>query len=266
MEAARGMTAAVTRGVREGPRYTITLDRADVRNALDARVFAELHEHLDVVEREPAIRVVVVTGAGDKAFSAGADLQALEALTHDAQGTHAFLAAAQRLFRRLETMGKPVVAALNGHALGGGLELALACTFVLAHEGARVGLPEAQLGLIPGIGGTQRLVRRAGHAVALRMMLTGELVSADEAYRWGLVDAAPVAPGGLDALVAEWTERLTTASPWSVRLILESVRAASAVTEATLAHETALASLAAVSPDAGEGVRAFREKRSPEFR
>ena len=261
------MTGPAVLGRHDGPAYRITLNRPEVRNALDGRAFADLHSHLDIVDADRAIRAVIVTGAGDQAFCAGADVQALEDLSGGgAERVHRFLADAQRLFQRVETLGRPVVAALNGHALGGGLELALACTFVIAAEGARLGLPEARLGLIPGIGGTQRLARRVGHATALRMLLTGEIVDATHGHARGLVDDPPVPRADLDALVADWVRRLASTSPWSGRLILESMAAVAAVSPSSLAHETALAALAAMSTDAEEGIRAFREKRPPEFR
>ena len=171
---------------------TVTLNRPKTLNALSAQVFDELEAVFTRLEVDREVRVVLLTGAGDRAFAAGADLKEV-ASTDAASGEHLALRG-QEVFRLIETCGVPVIALVNGFALGGGCELAMACTMRIASETAKLGQPEVKLGLIPGYGGTQRLPRLVGRSGALKMMLTGEPVGATEALRIGLVDE--VVPAG----------------------------------------------------------------------
>jgi len=240
----------------------LTLNRPEVLNALNARVFASLRTELASVASDPGTRVLVITGAGDRAFSSGADLEELVGL--DPVDTRALLEQGQRVLRDLETLGTPVIAAVNGYALGGGFELALACPLVVGAERAQFGLPEVGLGLMPGYGGTQRLPRAVGPQAALRMMLTGQRVDAAHAHELRILSQPPVEDGQLLEVVGDLAKEIASRSPRAASLILQSVGASSGL-DAGLAHETTLAALAAASGDAAEGVAAFREKRSPNF-
>ena len=171
---------------KRAPIALITINRPKVLNALNAATIAELSEAFEEAAADAAIRVILLTGAGSKAFVAGADISELAGLDEAAGREYAMRG--HRLFRRIETSGRPVIACINGFALGGGCELAMACTVRLAAEEARLGQPEVKLGLIPGFGGTQRLPRLVGRGAALKMLLTGAMIPASEALRIGLVD------------------------------------------------------------------------------
>src|SRR5487761_1316656 len=178
----------------------ITLNRPKVLKALNAATFCELQTAIDAVREDAAIRAVLVTGAGEKAFVAGADIQELTKV-NEAEGRELSLRG-QAVLRSLETCAKPSIACINGFALGGGCELALACSLRIASENARLGQPEVKLGLVPGYGGTQRLPRLVGQSAALKLLLTGEMIGAEEALRIGLVDE--VVPA--ERLMARGTE------------------------------------------------------------
>jgi enoyl-CoA hydratase len=240
----------------------LTLNRPDVLNALNAGVFAALETELARIEADPGTRVVVVTGSGERAFSAGADLGELMDL--DPVDTRKLLGRGQHAFRALERLGKPVIAAVNGYALGGGFELALACSLIVGAERASFGLPEAGLGLIPGYGGTQRLPRLIGKQAALRIMLSGQRVDAARAYELGILSQPPVPDDELLDVVGGIAEEISGKSPKAAALIIEAVGSSDGLDQG-LAHETTLAALAAASRDAAEGVSAFREKRAPNF-
>ena len=171
---------------KHAPIAVITIDRPKVLNALNAATIAELSEAFEQAAADPAVRVILLTGAGEKSFVAGADISELAAV--DEAAGRAYSVQGQKLFRRIETLGKPVIACINGFALGGGCELAMACTLRVAAEGARFGQPEVKLGVIAGFGGTQRLPRLVGRGAALKMLLTGAMIPASEALRIGLVD------------------------------------------------------------------------------
>jgi enoyl-CoA hydratase len=239
------------------------VNRPEKRNALSNAVVGELAEAVELIARDPSIRGAIITGVGEKAFVAGADIAELAALTP--AGAQEYSQRGQAMLRRLETMGKPVAAVLNGHALGGGLELALACTVRFACEGAKLGLPEVRLGLIPGFGGTQRLPRLVGRGRALEMMLSGEPISAQDALRIGLVNAVTPAPDLMETARA-WLLKAAANAPMALRMAMDAVDAGlDGGLDEGLRLEAAAFGLCAATDDCREGVRAFLEKRRPQF-
>lgn len=247
----------------DGAVRLLTVNRPERRNALDQATFAALDAALDALDADASVRALVVTGAGDRAFVAGADLSELRGLEPAAAARHA--RDAQRVLRRLETLRMPVIAAINGAALGGGLELALACTLRLVASTARLGLPEVTLGLIPGFGGTQRLARAIGRERALELILTGRHVSADEAVALGIA-LRVVPPAQLLDEARVLAERLAAGAAHAQRLALAAVdQGLDLSLEAGCDREAELFGEAAASDDAREGVAAFLEKRQPRF-
>jgi enoyl-CoA hydratase len=245
------------------PIATVTLNRPQVLNALNAQLFTELDQAFAALAADPAIRVVLLTGAGERAFAAGADIR--ELAQTDASTGEALALRGQAIFRRIETLGKPVLAVINGFALGGGCELALACTLRLAAESARLGQPEIKLGLLPGYGGTQRLPRLIGPGAALKMLLTGALVDAHEAFRMGLVDEVVPAPYLL-ARAIELATQIAAMPPLAVAACIEAVqRGADLPLEAALALEASLFGHLSATADKAEGIAAFLEKRPPQW-
>ncbi len=241
----------------------VTINRPEKRNALSRAVVMELGAAFGRVAEDAAIRAAIVTGAGDTAFVAGADIGELAALS--AVEMRQYALDGQRVFRRLETAGKPSVAAVNGFALGGGLELAMAATVRVASENARLGQPEVKLGLIPGFGGTQRLPRLVGRGRALWMLASGEPIDAAEAWRIGLVNAVVPLAQLLGAARA-WLEKVLKNGPLAVLLALEAVdMGLNGGVEEGLQLEAALFGASAASEDRREGTRAFLERRSPAF-
>lgn len=241
----------------------VTIDRPEKRNALSSAVMAELSEAFDRIAADAAIRAAVITGKGEKAFVAGADINELAELTPAAM--REFALRGRAVFRKLETLGKPVAAAVNGAALGGGLELAMACTVRFASENALLGQPEVKLGVIPGYGGTQRLPRLVGRGRALELLLSGEAISAGEAFRIGLVNAVLTQENLLSHSIA-WLEKVLTNAPRALELVLESVDVGLDVgIEAGLRFEAAAFGVCAATEDRREGTRAFLEKRRPAF-
>jgi enoyl-CoA hydratase len=242
----------------------LTINRPDKLNALNAIVVAELGDAVTRIETDTAVHGVIITGAGTKAFVAGADIS--ELTDQGVAGGRARALAGQRVFRRLECCGKPVIAAVNGFALGGGCELAMACHLRVASDSAKFGQPEVKLGIAPGYGGTVRLPRLVGKARALELLLTGETIDAEEARRIGLVNR--VVPG--DRLMAE-TESLLRGilgnAPLAVRACLEAVEVGmdSSIDQALLL-EAAYFGLLSATADMREGTRAFVEKRKPVFK
>jgi enoyl-CoA hydratase len=241
----------------------ITLNRPGALNALNAQLLADLSGAIADSAADDAVRVVVLTGAGDRAFAAGADITELASLTPESARRLAL--SGQALFRAIETLGKPTIAAINGFALGGGCELAMACTIRLAGDTAQLGQPEIDLGLLPGYGGTQRLVRLVGRGRALDLLLSGRRLEAAEAERIGLVSRViPAASLLTEAL--ELATRLANKAPLAVRYILEAVHeGADLPLPAATRLEAALFGLAASTSDMAEGTRAFLEKRKPAF-
>jgi enoyl-CoA hydratase len=238
----------------------VTLNRPKVLNALNAALLGELDAALNALGADDSVRAVIVTGAGEKAFGAGADIQEMAALS-SADGQVVALRG-QRIFSKLEMLGKPVIAAINGFALGGGCELAMAASIRIASETARLGQPEVKLGLIPGYGGSQRLPRLVGKGAALKLLLTGEMVSAAEALRIGLVDeVVPAAElmGRAQALASA----IAAVAPIAVRQCLAAVRVGYDLPlNEALAHEAALFGICCGTADKAEGTRAFLEKRA----
>ncbi len=243
---------------------TLTINRPAKLNALNADVIDALERAFEQAAADPDTRVVVLTGAGEKAFVAGADIGELQNLGPDE--ARQFVSRGNALMSRIESLGKPVIAAINGFALGGGCELALACTLRLASDRALLGLPEVKLGLIPGYGGTQRLSRLVGRGRALGMMLTGEPVKAQKALDMGLVNEV-VAAETLAERAAVLAGQLAVGAPLAMRAILESVHGGVDLElEAGIAVETACFAAICGSDDMREGTTAFLEKRAAKFR
>ena len=241
----------------------VTVNRPDKLNALSRGVVEELGQAAARIAEDSAVRAAILTGAGEKAFVAGADISELAALS--AVEARDFALGGQRTFRKLETLGKPAVAAVNGYALGGGLELAMACTVRFAAENARLGQPEVKLGIIPGYGGTQRLPRLVGRGRALELLLAGEPVTAAEAHRIGLVNGV-VPQSDLLPHCRAWLEKVLANGPLAVRLAMEAVDVGlDCGLEAGLRFEAAAFGVSAATEDRREGTRAFLEKRRPAF-
>ncbi|MDZ7790606.1 MAG: enoyl-CoA hydratase-related protein [Xanthomonadales bacterium] len=242
---------------------TITVNRPDKLNALNRQTLLELHQAMIEAHGDEAVRVVVLTGSGEKAFVAGADIG--EIRQQSAIEARAFSAMGQNLMSLIQNFEKPVIAAINGFALGGGMELALGCHLRIASDNARLGLPEIKLGIMPGFGGTQRLLRLVGTTRALEMALTGDPVTAERAEQLGIVNRV-VARDQLQSAVDELTGQLAKAAPEAVRGILQAVnQGADADMNTGLALETARFALCCSTEDMKEGTGAFLEKRAPEF-
>ena len=249
---------------RHGHAVLVTLDRPDRRNALDRATVAEIGRIGRELSPDSSVRVVVLTGAGDRAFCAGADLKERESMSVDE--VRAMLDAYRSELAWLGASPFPVVAALNGAALGGGLELALTCDLRVAAPHAVLGLPETSLAIVPGAGGTQRLPRLVGYARALELILLGRRLSAGEALELGLVNR--VAPDGADLLddTLAWLAPLLDGSPTAMRAALAAVRAAQALPlDAGLDAERRAYETCLTSDDRREALRAFAEKRKPVF-
>jgi enoyl-CoA hydratase len=242
---------------------TLTIARPKALNALDLQTLTELEALLEQVSKQDDLRVLVLSGAGEKAFVAGADIKEMSQLTP--LEAAAFAAWGQRILSRLESLGKPSIAAINGFALGGGLELALACTFRIAAITAKMGLPEITLGLIPGFGGTQRLPRLIGRGRALELILTGEMVDATRAAEIGLVHRV-VEAQDLTESAQKLAAKLCRHSAATLALAESAVRRGSEMPfEAALAFEAAQFGVAVATEDSTEGMQAFVEKRRAEF-
>ena len=243
---------------------TITVNRPKVLNALNAQTLDELRRAILACRHDDAVRCVIATGAGEKSFIAGADINELSLQSPTSGREHAM--AGQHILDLIENLGKPVIAAINGFALGGGCELAMACTLRIAADTARLGQPEINLGIIPGYAGTQRLARLVGRGRALEILLTGDHITAAEAYRLGLVNRV-VPAGELMAEVRRLAATLVSKAPVAVRYIIDSVNKGldMAFADAQV-FEATLFGLVASTEDMREGTRAFLEKRKAEFK
>lgn len=245
---------------------TVILNRPTVLNALNAKVLDEL-EQLFAHITESSIRAVLITGAGDRAFAAGADINELAragTAPHSPTGEQLALRG-QAVFSLIENCGRPVIALINGFALGGGCELALACTMRLAADTAKLGQPEIKLGIMPGYGGTQRLPRLIGQSRALRLILTGDTIDATEAFRIGLVDEVHPA-AELLAVGRALAHRIASSAPLSVSASLQAVRRGGHLPlRDALRVEAEIFGILCASQDKIEGTSAFLEKRSPHW-
>lgn len=241
----------------------LTINRPDKLNALNIATRRELAEALDTLRDDQEVRVVILTGAGEKAFVAGADIN--EFAGRSAVEQRAVMKA-KSIFTAAEEFPKPLIAMINGFCLGGGCELALACDLRIASEKARFGQPEINLGIIPGGGGTQRLTRLIGEGKAMQMILTGEMINAQEAHRLGLVNEV-YALEDLTAKTFELANRIAEKSPIALAMAKAAVKnAARTALQAGLDAEIDLFALCFSSEDKEEGVRAFLEKRKPDFK
>jgi len=254
----RNLTIADNRAIRR-----IEINRPDKLNALNRETLNELHAAFDQARHDDAIRVVIMAGSGEKAFIAGADIAELASLT--TQQAQMFSATGQALMTKIERLGKPVIARIQGYALGGGMELAMSCHFRLASENARLGQPEINLGVIPGFGGTQRLLRLAGRGPALELCLTGAQIDARRALALGIVNHV-VPPEQLDQEVDDLAVRLAACAPHALSGILDSVLVGGECgIDAGLEFETKAFALCFSTQDMREGTSAFLERRKPSF-
>jgi enoyl-CoA hydratase len=242
---------------------TVTFNRPKVLNALNRQTLDELAALLTEASNDQDVRVLILTGAGDKAFIAGADINELARLT-PITGPKTSLHG-QAVLHKLETMGKPSIAAINGFALGGGCELAMACSIRLASQTAKIGQPEVKLGIIPGYGGTQRLSRLCGKGIAHELCLSGEMISAEEAQRIGLVNHV-YEPQELMPAAEALAKKIAANAPVAVQLTMEAVeRGVEMPQEQGLFLEASLFGMSCATDDMREGTRAFLEKRAAQF-
>lgn len=242
----------------------VTINRPDKLNALNNQTINEIEDVVNAIKNNPEIFTVVITGSGEKAFVAGADIAELNQL--DVISAKEFSEKGNRVFRSIETLDKPVIAAVNGFALGGGCELALACHIRIASDNAKFGQPEVNLGIIPGYGGTQRLARIVNSARALEMILTGDMITADEALRIGL--ANKVYPqADLLSKTLELADKIASKGQQAIRFALKAVKATDNMSLSEgLSYEASLFALTCGTEDFKEGTSAFLQKRKPDFK
>lgn len=254
---------ALVEVVKEEGIALITINRPEALNALSSAVNKQLAAALEDVEEDKDIRAVIITGAGQKAFVAGADIAEMQ--PKNSEEAYNFCRLGQQVFARIESLSKPVIAAVNGFALGGGCELAMACDIRLASKNAKFGQPEINLGIIPGYGGTQRLPRLIGKGKALELMLTGEMIAAEEAERLGLVQG--VVDGDVVAKARELAQKIAAKGALAVRYVKAAVQhGLEADQERAIAYEASLFGLCFATEDQKEGMAAFLEKRKPTFK
>jgi enoyl-CoA hydratase len=249
---------------RDGGVATVTINRPKVLNALNTATLDELRRTMLSFRREAGVRVVILTGAGDKSFVAGADINELSVQTPIGGRDHAM--SGQHVLDLIENLGKPVIAAINGFALGGGCELAMACTMRIAADTARLGQPEINLGIIPGYAGTQRLARLIGRGRALELLLTGDFVTAQEAHRLGLVNRV-VPAAELMTEARKLAVLLAAKAPVATRYMIDAVNKGLEMPFAEAQnYEATLFGLVSTTEDMREGTSAFLEKRKAEFK
>jgi len=243
---------------------TITINRPEALNAINEETILEILSEIDDAKKDESIKVIVITGAGDRAFSAGADIKMMKGV--DPLRGRELSRLGQRMCDEIEALEKPVIAAINGYALGGGLELAMACDLRIASEKARMGQTEINIGLIPGWGGTQRLPRFAGKGVAKEMIFTGKMIDAKEAEQLGLVNKV-VPPDQLKSAVKELVNDIINKPPVGIKMAKELINS-SLETPLTvgMAHEAECFGVLASTEDFKEGLTAFLEKRKPKFK
>lgn len=242
---------------------TVAISRPEAMNALNLKTLSELIVVLQQAYEQPDYKGIILTGDGDKAFVAGADIKELSALTHDQ--ALAFAHNGQRLFKLMEDCPKPIIAAVNGYALGGGCELAMACHIRVASENAKFGQPEVNLGIIPGYGATQRLTQLAGRGKALELMMTGDMISAEEARGIGLVNHV-VAREDLMDFAIKMMSKILTKGPVAVSYVIKSVNAGFGFEAAGYEAEAKNFAACTTTNDFTEGTEAFIEKRQPHFK
>jgi enoyl-CoA hydratase len=242
----------------------VTVNRPKVLNALNMATMEELRAAFTDIKRDTSIRVAILTGSGEKAFVAGADIS--ELARHGAVSAKEYTHRGQSVLDSIENLGKPAIACINGFALGGGCELALACTLRLASETAKLGQPEVKLGIIPGYGGSQRLPRLVGKGIAMQLILAGEMITAQEAHRIGLVNEV-TAPGDLIPRAEAIAQKIIANAPLAVQYAIEAVNRGLEMTQAEgLYLEAALFGLCCATEDKTEGTTAFLEKRPAQFK
>ncbi|HXY02990.1 MAG TPA: enoyl-CoA hydratase-related protein [Terriglobales bacterium] len=242
----------------------VTVNRPKVLNALNMATMEELRAAFHDIKNDASVRVVIMTGAGEKAFIAGADIG--ELAKHDPVSAKAYTHRGQSVLNLIENLGKPVIACLNGFALGGGCEIAMACTMRLASENAKLGQPEVKLGIIPGYGGTQRLPRLVGKGIAMQLVLTGEMITAQEAHRIGLVNEV-VAAAELIPRAEAIAQKIIANAPLAVQYAMEAVNRGIEVPLAEgLFLEATLFGVSCATEDKKEGTTAFLEKRQAQFK
>ncbi len=242
----------------------ITINRPDALNALNLETILELSNSLEDAEKDESIRAIIITGAGDRAFSAGADLRMMKGAS-PVRGAE-LSGIGQSLTNQVEACSKPVIAAINGYALGGGIELAMACDIRIASETAQIGQPEINVGLIPGWGGTQRLPRLVGKGIAKELIFTGKRIDARTAEHYGLVNMV-VPPDQLQTKVKELAVELASKPPIAIRFVKRLVNDSTEThPEAGLMEEAEAFGLVASTEDFNEGVTAFLEKRKPQYK
>jgi enoyl-CoA hydratase len=240
------------------------VNRPKVLNALDMSTMDELRTAFHEIKRDVGVRAVILTGSGEKAFIAGADIS--ELAKNDPVTAKEYALRGQNVLNLIENLGKPVIACINGFALGGGCEIALACTMRLASDNAKLGQPEVKLGIIPGYGGTQRLPRLVGKGIAMQLLLTGEMIPAKEAHRIGLVNEV-TAPSDLIPRGEEIAQKIIANAPLAVQYTMEALnKGIETPLSEGLYIEAALFGLASATEDKKEGTAAFLEKRPAQFK
>ncbi len=243
---------------------TITINRPKALNALNEETLPEFLSSLEDAEKDKKVRVIVITGAGEKAFCAGLDLKTVKDISVIKAVETSRLG--QKLTLAIEELGKPVIAAINGYALGGGLELAMACDIRIASENARIGQTEVNVGLIPGWGGTQRLPRLVGKGIAKELVFTGKMIDAKTAERIGLINMV-VPPEKLKSAVEEFAKVIMSKPPIAIKLAKELINSSIETDQGTgLVHEAEAFGILSSTEDYREGVSAFIEKRKPEYK